>query len=174
MKVPYISDTQDLTTPTTSYSDEPEPALVNTSYTEDLATPTTSYPDEPEPALVNTNESSIHLIYRSPGHTNYKFIKKLANYSIGCKTGPKATPASRQACVGCLAGKLKKSFNKHTDTRRPRSEARIYSDTSGILPQLVQGFKNESGSLPTAITPWEAYKNSLSDFTKLRVFGCTA
>ena len=129
MKVPYTSDTQD------------------------LATPTTSYPDEPEPALVNTNESSIHLRHTRLSYTNYKFIEKLANHSIGCKTGPKATPASRQACASCLAGKLKESFNKHTDTRRPRPEARIHSDTSGILPKLVQEFKDGSDNLLTAITP---------------------
>ena len=98
-------------------------------------------PDEPEPAFVNTDESSMHLIHRRLGHTNYKFIEKLSNHSISCKTRPKTTPASRQACTSCLAGKLKESFNKHTDTRRPKPGARIHSDTSGILPQSVQGFR---------------------------------
>ena len=49
--------------------------------------------------------------------------------------------AGRRACEGCLAGKMKESFNKKSDTQFAIRIKRLYVDTLGILPVSIQGYR---------------------------------
>jgi hypothetical protein len=49
--------------------------------------------------------------------------------------------AGRRACEGCLAGKMKESFNKKTDTQSTTRIKKLHADTLGILPVLIQGYR---------------------------------
>src|SRR5277367_2883778 len=47
----------------------------------------------------------------------------------------------RRACESCLAGKMKESFNKKTNTRATVKGQRLHADTSGILPISIRKFR---------------------------------
>jgi hypothetical protein len=45
------------------------------------------------------------------------------------------------ACEGCLAGKMKESFNKTTDSRTTQRIRRLHCDTSGIRQASYRGYQ---------------------------------
>jgi len=90
-----------------------------------------------KPIKLKNSELYNELAYRRLGHINYSDIFRLSDNSEGlvvCKT--KLT-VRRNACEGCLAGKLKESFVKKTDSRRLQPGCHIHTDISGILSLSV-------------------------------------
>jgi len=86
-------------------------------------------------------ESAVELVHRRLGHTNFKDITKLANHSTGLKCGKRIVTVGRRACECCLAGKLKESFSKTTDSRRQQRGRRLHGDSSGILPISIRNYR---------------------------------
>ena len=94
-----------------------------------------------KPIKSKNSESYNELAYCRLGHTNYSNIFRLSDNSEGlivCKTKP---TVGRNACEGYLAGKLKKSFIKKTDSRQLQLGRHIHTDISEILSPSVQGYK---------------------------------
>jgi GAG-pre-integrase domain len=88
------------------------------------------------------DEDQTDLMHRRLGHINHEYIKKLASHSIGCKVGGvRRRTVGRRACRPCLAGKLKESFSKKSDSRRTQKGHRLHADCSGILPESIRGFR---------------------------------
>ena len=76
------------------------------------------------------------------GHTGFKDVEKLEYNSKGMSLGKgKTTTIGRNACQPCLAGKMKRSFDrKPTLTRNTKKGRVIHCDTSGRLEVSVQGY----------------------------------
>jgi hypothetical protein len=86
--------------------------------------------DQPPPSLPDQRE----LWHNRLGHTSYKYIDKMPTCADGITfpwpRGP--TPAGETACESCLAGRMKESFNKTTDSRMDVRLRRLHCDISGI------------------------------------------
>ena len=85
--------------------------------------------------LIKSKNSELYnkLAYRRLGHTNYSDIFRLSDNSEGLVVYKTKPTVRRNACKGCLAGKLKEFFIKKTDSRRLQSGRCIYTDMSEIL-----------------------------------------
>jgi len=94
-----------------------------------------------EEAPESLNETMLNLWHRRLGHTNFADIQKLQSSSQGISVSCKIKTAGRRACEGCLAGKMKESFNKKSDTRSTIRVRRLHADTSGILPISIRGYR---------------------------------
>jgi len=91
---------------------------------------------------INTKESAANLWHRRLAHTNHNDIFKLQSYSTGMgQFAPKSKPLGDHACEGCLAGKMKESLNKKTDSRTKERIRKVHCDTSGIRPTSFRGYK---------------------------------
>ena len=74
--------------------------------------------DDPLNRTFQLDESNANLWHRRLSHTNFKDIQRLEKASKGIKLGLIVKTVGRRACECCLAGKMKESFNKKTDTRQ--------------------------------------------------------
>jgi hypothetical protein len=74
------------------------------------------------------HETDADLWHRRLAHTNHKDIQKLATASEGLKFKRRPTIAGHRACEGCLAGKMKESYNKKTSSRITQPGRKLYAD----------------------------------------------
>ena len=74
------------------------------------------------------HETDADLWHRRLAHTNYKDIQKLATASEGLKFKRRPTIAGHRACEGCLAGKMKESYNKKTSSRITQPGRKLHAD----------------------------------------------
>jgi hypothetical protein len=86
------------------------------------------------------HETDADLWHRRLAHTNHKDIMKLATASIGLKVKRRSTTAGHRACEGCLAGKMKETYNKKTSSRVTQPGRKLHADTSGRLGISIRGF----------------------------------
>jgi hypothetical protein len=94
-------------------------ALINTDNMDDLA----------KSATINLTKSVAELWHRRLAHTNNNDIQKLQKASRGMgQFAPKTKTAGDRACEGCLAGKMKESFNKKTDSRTTQHIHKVHVD----------------------------------------------
>ena len=99
-----------------------------------------SYPNIDATKLL-TIDSNIELWHRRLAHTNMKDVEKLEKASFGMKLGQKPPRlAGRHTCILCLAGKMKETFSKTTDSRSPQNGQRLHGDTSGRMGTTFRGF----------------------------------
>ncbi|KAI0994751.1 hypothetical protein K3495_g13428, partial [Podosphaera aphanis] len=105
--------------------------LTNTSHLEHHSS---SHAPSPEFA------SKAHLWHYRLGHAGYKAIERLGRDGI-IRAEKKPVNKGDEACVPCLAGKMKESFNKKTHNRTHIPARRLHADISGILPESYRGFK---------------------------------
>ena len=87
------------------------------------------------------HESKAELWHRRLAHTNYRDITTLVRKSKGVEIEKKVYLPGRQAYEGCLAGKMKESLNKKTDTKTSVRGRRLHADTSGRLSLSIRGFR---------------------------------
>ncbi|KAI0997550.1 hypothetical protein K3495_g10638, partial [Podosphaera aphanis] len=78
--------------------------------------------------------SKPHLWHYRLGHAGYKAIERLGRDGI-IRVEKKPVNKGYEACVPCLAGKMKESFNKKTHNRTHIPARRLHADISGILPE---------------------------------------
>ena len=77
-------------------------------------------------------------------HINYKSVDKMRECSVGVQyrySQPENYKAGETACEPCLAGKMKESFNKSTDSREEVKLRRIHCDLSGIRVKSIRGYQ---------------------------------
>ena len=91
---------------------------------------------------INTKESAANLWHKRLAYTNHNDVFKLQSYSINIgQFALKSKPLRDYAYKGCLAGKIKESFNKKTDSRIKERIKKVYCNTSGIRPTSFRGYK---------------------------------
>ena len=108
---------------------------------ESTISPEAKEPTEIPSETQNPSESTVDLWHRRLGHTNYRNIEKLRAASTGMAFTPKIKTAGENSCESCLAGKMKESFHKKTDSRATKRLHRLHADISGILPPSIRGFQ---------------------------------
>ncbi|KAI0999082.1 hypothetical protein K3495_g9114 [Podosphaera aphanis] len=95
----------------------------------------------PSPIEFNLDfESQAQLWHYRLGHAGYKAIERLAHQGI-IKLDKRPSKIGDKACVPCLAGKMKESFNKKAHNRTHQLARRIHVDISGILPESFRGYR---------------------------------
>jgi hypothetical protein len=97
--------------------------------------------NDPLDDTIRLDESNADLWHQRLGYTNLMDIQKLEKASKGIKLGLIVKTVGRRACECCLAGKMKESFNKKTDSRQCQRIRKLYADTSGILPISIRGYR---------------------------------
>jgi hypothetical protein len=81
----------------------------------------------------NTKESLADLWHQRLAHTNHNNIQRLQHTSIRIGIFPlKQKTSGDHAYKGCLASKIKESFNKKTDSHTTQRIRRLHCNTSGI------------------------------------------
>lgn len=85
--------------------------------------------------------SGVELWHQRLAHTNYRDILKLAPASKGVVVAPRISVYGEHACESCLAGKMKESFVKKTDSRTEVRLRKLHADISGILPPSLRGYR---------------------------------
>jgi hypothetical protein len=83
------------------------------------------------------------LWHRRLGHINYPDVDRMLNLSNGVhqfKSGQTQNPPGDHACEECLAGRMKESFQKITDSRTDVKIRRLHMDISGIKSTSIQGY----------------------------------
>jgi hypothetical protein len=112
------------------------------SITSDLRSASHDTSTIPSNITTNTKESLADLWHRRLAHTNHNDIQRLQHTSIGMGIfPPKQKTSGDHACEGCLAGKMKESFNKKTDSRTTQRIRRLHCDTSGIRQMSYRGYR---------------------------------
>jgi hypothetical protein len=92
--------------------------------------------------LINTEESAADLWHRRLTHTNHKDILELQSSSTGIDQFTlKSKPFGDHACEGCLAGKIKESFSKQTNSRTNERIRKLHCDILGIRLTSFWGYK---------------------------------
>ena len=82
---------------------------------------------------INIKESLANLWHQQLAYTNYNNIQRLQHTLIGIGIFPlKQKTSSDYAYKGCLAGKIKESFNKKTDSRTTQRIRRLHYNILGI------------------------------------------
>ena len=74
-------------------------------------------------------------------HTNYRDIERLLPVSKGMMVSKRVIFKGEHACEACLAGKMKESFTKKTDSRAEIKLRRLHADISGILPPSLRQYR---------------------------------
>jgi transposase InsO family protein len=108
---------------------------------ESTTNPEVKEPTEILPETQNPSESAADLWHRRLGHTNHRDIKKLRAASTGMAFIPKIKTDGENSYDSCLAGKMKESFHKKTDSRATKRLRRLHADISGVLPLSIRGFQ---------------------------------
>ncbi|KAI1002956.1 hypothetical protein K3495_g5246 [Podosphaera aphanis] len=85
-------------------------------------------------------ESRAQLWHYRLGHVGYKAIEKLGSNRIIIINKRPVTKRDK-ACVPCLAGNMKETFNKKTHNRTYQLARRLHADISGILPESFRSHK---------------------------------
>ena len=76
------------------------------------------------------------------GYAHYKYVEKLEACAEGVLSTKRGTlVVGETACEGCLAGRIKESFNKTTDNRQQVKARKIYADISGIKAISFRRYK---------------------------------
>ena len=87
-------------------------------------------------------KSEQYLWHRRLAYINIKYLDKLRTAAEGVSyRPPKTVQPGDQACEGCLAGKMKESFNKTTDNRSGIKLRRLHADISGILHPSFRNYR---------------------------------
>lgn len=100
--------------------------------------------DQAYPSITETGslqESRIELWHQILAHTNYHDIPKLAPASKGVVVARRISVRGEHACESCLAGKMKESFVKKTDSGTEVRLRKLHTDISGILPPSLRGYR---------------------------------
>jgi hypothetical protein len=115
---------------------EEEQARIASSITNDLRSVSHNIsipPTIPSNITTNTKESLADLWHRRLAYINHNDIQRLQYTLIGIGIFPlKQKTLGDYACEGCLAGKIKESFNKKIDSCTTQRIRRLYCNTSGI------------------------------------------
>lgn len=87
------------------------------------------------------NLSEAEVWHRRLAHTNYRDIERLLPVSKGMIVPKRVILKGEHACEACLAGKMKESFTKKTDSRAEVKLRRVHADISGILPPSLWQYR---------------------------------
>ena len=89
--------------------------------------------EEAQRVSINTEELAADLWHRRLAHTNHKDILELQSSSTGMdQFTPKSKPFGDHACKGCLAGKIKESFSKQTNSHIKERIRKLHCNILGI------------------------------------------
>ncbi len=89
----------------------------------------------------SNSESLAELWHRRLGHTNYTNLAKVRTSATGVEFTDRHVPVGGKPCLGCLAGKMKESYNRSTDTRATTKLFRLHLDLAGPKPVSLGGYK---------------------------------
>jgi hypothetical protein len=85
--------------------------------------------EEAQRVSINIEESAADLWHRRLAHTNHKDVLELQSSSISIDQFTlKSKPFGDHVCEGYLAGKIKESFSKQTNSRIKERIRKLYYD----------------------------------------------
>ena len=111
--------------------------IIETAFTRTLVFQTASSENQDHIAL---RECERDLMHCRLGHANLKNVEKLVIH-LGVQLSRKNQPVGDTMCEACLAGKMKESFRKSTDSRTSRPIRRLHADLSGIKSHSIRGYR---------------------------------
>ncbi|CAJ2645142.1 unnamed protein product [Trifolium pratense] len=125
-------------TSTTKYKPQ-QSAYLNETFQNSTLKPTLDSQSDSDINIQPT--TNAELWHYRLGHTNYKDINKLSNLVIIKIQKDRDIIKGDTACIPCLAGKMKESFNKKAHNWTHIPARRLHADISGILPQSFRGYR---------------------------------
>jgi hypothetical protein len=94
--------------------------------------------------ILPITQSLRELWHNRLGHVSYKTLEKMPEHAEGISFR-KITSAEQAtgeiACESCLAGCMKESFSKKTDSRAKGKLVRLHCDISGIQVESIRGYR---------------------------------